>query len=191
VYIWVIRKRADRAYQAYLIAFNKEVLRLDNALSVQRLAAARKQELEKSLALVKRQKVTHFDFIEDVVAYHIMKVGQRDAYPHVSSVLRATVTWCNLTVCRSIAPLRPPDLQISSTRQWWVVLELGPLTNAIRGKKKNSHPVADALLGAQARAALRLADLRQGAVHDALPRTQGGNGGGRQLLLAAPLFVRE
>ena len=37
--------------------------------------------------------------------------------------------------------------------------------------------LADALLGAQARAALRLADLRQGAVHDALPRTQGGNGG--------------
>jgi hypothetical protein len=112
------------------------VARLDDLLAKPRLAAARKQELDKAVLVVKRGKVSHFDFIEDVVAYHIMKVvPQRFAY-YSRAVHEVTTVAPSLACAQGYNTMRPPDLQISSTRQWRVILEMGPLTNAKRGKKK-------------------------------------------------------
>lgn len=78
MYIWIVRKRVDRAYQAYLIEFGREERTIKEKLEAPRLAAALVKELEESLKQLKRSKVTHFDFIEDCAAYHMIKV----CHPH-------------------------------------------------------------------------------------------------------------
>ena len=78
VYIWIVRKRADQAFKAYVIRYNEE---LEAAKS--KLAASTKKRsvdinqvelLNADITKLVRGKVLHFDFLEDVVGYHIIMV---------------------------------------------------------------------------------------------------------------------
>ena len=62
------------AYKAYLIRFNEEVAKLQQQLE-SRLAAARKLAVQAELTTLRRDKISHFDFLEDIVGYMVIKVG--------------------------------------------------------------------------------------------------------------------
>ena len=89
VYIWIIRKRVDKAYQARLISFQKAIADTQRKLADQRLGADRKAALEKELKEMVRNRPKHFEHIEACAGYHIVKVRcsfattPRHIAPHV------------------------------------------------------------------------------------------------------------
>ena len=74
VYIWIIRKRVDKAHQARLIAYEKALAEVDRKLTDGRLGADSRAELESLKKEMKRKKPNHFDHIEACCAYLILKV---------------------------------------------------------------------------------------------------------------------
>ena len=74
VFIWIVRKRADQAYKAYKLTCLHELNTIDKELAKPRLAAARKKELGDKRSAVVKSEINHFDFLEDVSGYHIIKV---------------------------------------------------------------------------------------------------------------------
>ena len=80
IYIWIVRKRADQAFKAYKLTLWKEVQAIEGEIA--RLAAARPTpasaaraaKLKAERKTLKRSEVSHFDFLEEICGYHIMKV---------------------------------------------------------------------------------------------------------------------
>jgi hypothetical protein len=89
VYVWTTRKRADQAYKAYLINVDEKLAEIDAGLEQASLELATgharaKAKAEASSTMLKAERkivtksiVSHFDFLEAVAGYHIIKVRCR------------------------------------------------------------------------------------------------------------------
>jgi hypothetical protein len=121
VYIWVTRKRADQAYKAYRLAIATRRRAIQTELQGARLAEALKAKLKDELLSLKKRELSHFDFLEKVAAYHMMR-----GYNSMVGSMK----------------------QIESPDQWRTVVAYGRLTNAKRvalkeaGKSKASRSPA-------------------------------------------------
>lgn len=111
VYIWATRKLADQSYKAYKLTCLAELDELEEKLVAPRLAQARKTALEEEKKNLVRSEISHFDFLEDVAGYHIMKVGDAASsnsgtccalYPPRSQLVRSLTAPLQRT---GIAPL--------------------------------------------------------------------------------------
>ena len=76
VYVWIVRKRVDKAYQARLIAWEATLDEIDLKLADGRLGAEKRKQLEAEKKDIKRRKPGHFDHIEACAGYHIIKVSR-------------------------------------------------------------------------------------------------------------------
>ena len=104
VYIWIVRKRADQAFKAYTIRFNEEVASLQQEPThLTRGEAARKAEVERkaecaaSLRILRRRKISHFDFLEDIIGYNVILVCVALASPPSLHVRPSSLRMCKST----------------------------------------------------------------------------------------------
>ena len=67
----------DQTYKAYKLTCLHELIAIETELAKPRLAAARKSEFEEQLKALKKSEVSHFDFLEEICGYHIIKVPRR------------------------------------------------------------------------------------------------------------------
>ena len=88
VYIWITRKRVDQVYKMYLIRFYEKLIEIEDGIEKARIQA-RKDDLKEDKKQLLRKKVSHFDFIEDCAAYHIIQVRM----PCLSPAIRCRMLW--------------------------------------------------------------------------------------------------
>lgn len=75
VYLWIVRKRVDQAYCMYVLAVRKQARLLEQKLAAadsERLAPAAKAALLQEKKQFTQSVKSHFDFIEDICAYHFI-----------------------------------------------------------------------------------------------------------------------
>lgn len=77
VYLWVVRKRVDQAYCIYTLLVRQKARELDGRIA-QATASDRLSEAAKAGLLLEKRKFvssvrSHFEFIEEVCAYHYVK----------------------------------------------------------------------------------------------------------------------
>ena len=143
LYIWIVRKRADQAYKAYRIRYNEELTearaKLEAHVGKRQSSISVTAVLEADISLLVRSQVSHFDFLEDIVGYHIIKVG---SYAGRRICARVLTRLC--PIAQAYNSLCGPAREVlSSPQQWQLALTLPcwPRTNAKLGGKgaKNNN----------------------------------------------------
>ena len=118
LYIWIVRKRADQAYKAYRIRYNEELTearaKLEAHVGKRQSSISVTAVLEADISLLVRSQVSHFDFLEDIVGYHIIKVG---SYAGRRICARVLTRLC--PIAQAYNSLCGPAREVLSSPQQW------------------------------------------------------------------------
>lgn len=146
VYLWIVRKRADLAYHLYLMRVGEAIQRLqaqlDGVTSSQRRIA-----LQDELTDLRRGVVSHFAFLEEICAYHIVKGYNSSVCP--SAALAGPSEWrtaiaagrrTNAVVPRSSArPLSRPPPSRKRARKYGSDQDEWPASRLVGKHELGSH----------------------------------------------------
>ncbi|KAL3901327.1 MAG: hypothetical protein SGPRY_012297, partial [Prymnesium sp.] len=73
VYLWIVRKRVDQAFALYMLLVRQKARELDEKLAgSERLAATVRADLLQQKRAFMSSCKSHYEFIEDVCAYHFI-----------------------------------------------------------------------------------------------------------------------
>ena len=82
VYLWIIRKRVDRSYEAKILAWKKACVDMDKRIADGRVGPEKREELQAEKKEMLKKKPEHFAFIENAAKYRIIQVRCSLAAPH-------------------------------------------------------------------------------------------------------------